>query len=67
MGWPAWLPTILVTRRPDRVGRLVLASFEAFDNTPPGLPGEDGCRVGQKLIFARAAELVWQRTWQRST
>jgi hypothetical protein len=47
MGWPAWLPTILVTRRPDRVGRLVLASCEAFDNTPPGLPGKMAVALGR--------------------
>lgn len=31
---------LLVTRRPQRVGRLVLVSCDAFDNWPPGLPGK---------------------------
>ncbi|MBO1335620.1 alpha/beta fold hydrolase [Streptomyces sp. VRA16 Mangrove soil] len=30
----------LVAERPDRVGRLVLAGCEAFDNYPPGVPGK---------------------------
>ncbi len=32
-------PLLLVADRPERVGRLVLTSCEAFDNIPPGLPG----------------------------
>lgn len=31
---------LLVTEDPRRVGRIVLASCEAFDNFPPGLPGK---------------------------
>jgi len=31
---------LLVTENPRRIGRLVLASCEAFDNFPPGLPGK---------------------------
>jgi pimeloyl-ACP methyl ester carboxylesterase len=31
---------LLVTEDPRRIGRLVLASCEAFDNFPPGLPGK---------------------------
>jgi pimeloyl-ACP methyl ester carboxylesterase len=38
---------VLVTTRPDRVGRLVLASCEAFDNFPPGLPGRVSKLSGQ--------------------
>jgi pimeloyl-ACP methyl ester carboxylesterase len=38
---------VLVTTRPDRVGRLVLASCEAFDNFPPGLPGRISKLSGQ--------------------
>jgi pimeloyl-ACP methyl ester carboxylesterase len=30
---------VLAVERPERVARLVLASCEAFDNYPPGLPG----------------------------
>lgn len=30
---------LLVAHRPERIGRLVLASCDAFDNFPPGLPG----------------------------
>jgi pimeloyl-ACP methyl ester carboxylesterase len=30
---------LLVTSRPERVGRLVLVSCDAFENFPPGLPG----------------------------
>jgi pimeloyl-ACP methyl ester carboxylesterase len=30
---------LLAGERPERVGRLVLSSCEAFDNFPPGLPG----------------------------
>lgn len=33
------LAQVLVTTAPERVGRLVLASCDAFDNYPPGLPG----------------------------
>jgi len=29
----------VVANHPERIGRLVLASCEAFDNFPPGLPG----------------------------
>lgn len=30
----------LAAERPERIGRLVLTSCEAFDNYPPGLPGK---------------------------
>lgn len=33
------LAQLLVTDQPDRIGRLVLTSCDAFDNWPPGLPG----------------------------
>lgn len=33
------LAQLLVAERPDLVGELVLASCEAFENFPPGLPG----------------------------
>ncbi len=33
------LAQLLVGRRPERIGRLVLVSCDAFDNFPPGLPG----------------------------
>ncbi len=32
-------PLLLVSDRPERIGRLVLTSCEAFDNIPPGVPG----------------------------
>lgn len=32
-------PLLLVADRPDRIGRLVVTSCEAFDNIPPGVPG----------------------------
>ncbi len=32
-------PLLLVADRPERIGRLVLTSCEAFDNIPPGVPG----------------------------
>jgi pimeloyl-ACP methyl ester carboxylesterase len=31
---------VLAGQRPERISRLVLASCEAFDNYPPGLPGK---------------------------
>jgi pimeloyl-ACP methyl ester carboxylesterase len=34
------LALLLAQRRPDLVGRLILAAAEAFDNYPPGLPGK---------------------------
>jgi len=33
------LAQVIAAGRPERVGRLVLTSEEAFDNYPPGLPG----------------------------
>jgi pimeloyl-ACP methyl ester carboxylesterase len=32
-------PLVLVADRPERIGRLVLTSCEAFGNIPPGVPG----------------------------
>ncbi len=32
-------PLVLVADRPERIGRLVVTSCEAFNNIPPGLPG----------------------------
>jgi pimeloyl-ACP methyl ester carboxylesterase len=32
-------PQVLAAERPERLGRLVVTSCEAFDNVPPGLPG----------------------------
>jgi pimeloyl-ACP methyl ester carboxylesterase len=32
---------VLAGERPERVGRLVISSCEAFDNYPPGLPGKN--------------------------
>ncbi|WP_158888370.1 alpha/beta fold hydrolase [Amycolatopsis anabasis] len=47
------LAQILVAENPDRIGRLVLASCEAFDNFPPGLPG----RVS--VLAARVPGGLW--------
>lgn len=33
------LAQLVAARTPDRIGRLVLVSCDAFDNFPPGLPG----------------------------
>jgi pimeloyl-ACP methyl ester carboxylesterase len=33
--------------RPERLGRLVLTSCEAFDNCPPGLPGKNLMMLGR--------------------
>jgi pimeloyl-ACP methyl ester carboxylesterase len=41
------LAQVVVAERPDRIGRLVLASCEAFDNFPPGLPGRLSKLSGQ--------------------
>jgi pimeloyl-ACP methyl ester carboxylesterase len=64
---------ILVTQRPERVGRLVLASCEAFDNTPPGLPGRMSVQLGripggvwgaaQSMRFAQVARLPFTLGW----
>jgi pimeloyl-ACP methyl ester carboxylesterase len=32
---------VLAGQRPERIGRLVISSCEAFDNYPPGLPGKN--------------------------
>ena len=44
----------VVAKHPDRVGRLVLASCEAFDNFPPGLPGR------LDLLLGRLPGGMWQ-------
>jgi pimeloyl-ACP methyl ester carboxylesterase len=64
---------ILVTQRPERVGRLVLASCEAFDNTPPGLPGKMSVQLGripggiwgaaQSMRLAPVARLPFTLGW----
>jgi pimeloyl-ACP methyl ester carboxylesterase len=41
------LAQVVVAERPERIGRLVLASCEAFDNFPPGLPGRLSKLAGQ--------------------
>jgi pimeloyl-ACP methyl ester carboxylesterase len=41
------LAQVVVADRPARIGRLVLASCEAFDNFPPGLPGRLSKLSGQ--------------------
>lgn len=33
--------------RPERIGRLVVSSCEAFDNYPPGLPGKNAALAGR--------------------
>ena len=40
------LVQLLVTERPERVGRIVLVSCDAFDNFPPGLTGRTLVRTG---------------------
>jgi pimeloyl-ACP methyl ester carboxylesterase len=37
----------VAVRHPERIGRLVLASCEAFDNFPPGLPGRLDVLLGR--------------------
>ncbi len=39
VGNDSGLAQVIAAERPERVGRLVLTSCEAFDNFPPGLPG----------------------------
>lgn len=49
------LAQLLAVRHPDRVGRLMLVSCDAFDNFPPGLPGRLMallCRVPGALTAA---------------
>lgn len=41
------LAQVILAERPDRIGRVVLASCEAFDNFPPGLPGRLSKLAGQ--------------------
>jgi pimeloyl-ACP methyl ester carboxylesterase len=41
------LAQLVAAERPDRLGRLVLTSCEAFDNCPPGLPGRNLGRIGR--------------------
>ena len=38
---------IVAGRFPERIGRLVLSSMEAFDNYPPGLPGRTVALAGK--------------------
>lgn len=40
-------PQVTVVERPERIGRLVLAATEAFDNIPPGLPGKTASLAGR--------------------
>ena len=47
---------ILVTKQPRRIARLVLASCEAFDNVPPGLPGQTS-RLAEVLPGACGARV----------
>jgi len=54
---------MIADRGVERVGRLVLASCEAFENYPPGLPGRLAA-VAAKVPGALAAmrrTLVWRR------
>jgi pimeloyl-ACP methyl ester carboxylesterase len=37
----------VAAQHPDRIGRLVLASCEAFDNFPPGMPGRIDILLGR--------------------
>jgi len=41
------LSLMVAAEQPERVTRLVLASCEAFDNCPPGLPGKNMMRMGR--------------------
>ncbi|MDR2985477.1 MAG: alpha/beta hydrolase [Nocardiopsaceae bacterium] len=41
------LAQLLVTQDPHRIARLVLASCDAFDNFPPGLPGRVSALAGR--------------------
>ena len=41
------LAQLLVTRDPSRIARLVLASCDAFENFPPGLPGRVSALAGR--------------------
>jgi pimeloyl-ACP methyl ester carboxylesterase len=53
---------ILAGERPDRVARLVLASCEAFDNLPPGLPGKV---IGLGRLPGGVNALVQPLRWRR--
>src|SRR5262245_39950626 len=44
----------VVAHYPDRIGRLVLASCEAFDNFPPGMPGR------LDVLLGRVPGGMWQ-------
>jgi pimeloyl-ACP methyl ester carboxylesterase len=41
------LSLMVAAEHPDRLGRLVLTSCEAFDNCPPGLPGRNMMLIGR--------------------
>lgn len=41
------LAQLLATRTPERIGRLILVSCDAFDNFPPGLPGKTSALAAQ--------------------
>jgi pimeloyl-ACP methyl ester carboxylesterase len=41
------LSLMVAAERPERVARVVLASCEAFDNCPPGLPGKNMMLLGR--------------------
>jgi pimeloyl-ACP methyl ester carboxylesterase len=41
VGNDSGLSQLVAAERPERLGRLVLTSCEAFDNCPPGLPGRN--------------------------
>ncbi|HKP91846.1 MAG TPA: alpha/beta hydrolase [Thermoleophilaceae bacterium] len=47
VGSDSGLAQLVAARQPERLGRLVLTSCEAFDNVPPGLPGRNLGRVGR--------------------
>lgn len=51
---------LLVAEHPERVGRLVLISCEAFENCPPGLPGYllKYLRSADKRVMLSASEAV---------
>jgi pimeloyl-ACP methyl ester carboxylesterase len=62
------LALVVAAEHPERVGRLVITSMEAFDNIPPGLPGRmvgladrlpGGLAFALKTLKGRMARMPW--------
>jgi pimeloyl-ACP methyl ester carboxylesterase len=62
------LALVVAAEHPERVGRLVITSMEAFDNIPPGLPGRmvaladrlpGGLALALKTLRGPAARMPW--------